>query len=179
MAKYMDSPETTIDHTIRIKLRLNTLEYCVADFLHRGLADKVTLEEFLGLVGSQIQSVIDSLERKQIVAIGEDRRIRLTQVWSSEFKTTKRRLNIQERMIAFRDSVRPYSKKVGGEYDSKMLLAFYEYWVEPNPSKTKMRFEMEKTWDLKLRLIRWANNNFNKDVGPDQSRTLINGAING
>jgi hypothetical protein len=45
-------------------------------------------------------------------------------------------------------------------YSRDMLISFYEYWIEPNKSKTKMRFEMEKTWDLSLRLKKWSRNNF-------------------
>lgn len=45
-------------------------------------------------------------------------------------------------------------------YQDKTLEAFYLYWTELNPSKTKMRFEQEKTWETKLRLKRWAGNNF-------------------
>jgi arabinogalactan endo-1,4-beta-galactosidase len=37
---------------------------------------------------------------------------------------------------------------------------FFEYWSEPNKSRSKMKWEMEKTWDLTRRLRRWANNNF-------------------
>ena len=44
-------------------------------------------------------------------------------------------------------------------YPKDMLRAFYNYWVEPNKSKTKMRYEMQKTWDLNLRLQRWASKN--------------------
>ena len=40
--------------------------------------------------------------------------------------------------------------------------AFIDYWTEANKSGTKMRFEMEKTWDLKRRLSRWVNSSFNK-----------------
>lgn len=35
---------------------------------------------------------------------------------------------------------------------------FVLYWTEENKSKTKMRFELEKTWDTKKRLERWINN---------------------
>jgi hypothetical protein len=35
---------------------------------------------------------------------------------------------------------------------------FVLYWSEENKSKTKMRFEMEKTWDTYKRLNRWINN---------------------
>lgn len=35
---------------------------------------------------------------------------------------------------------------------------FVLYWSEENKSKTKMRFELEKTWDTYKRLYRWINN---------------------
>ncbi len=39
---------------------------------------------------------------------------------------------------------------------------FIAYWTEPNKSNTKLKFEMEKTWDTKRRLSRWASNDFGK-----------------
>lgn len=41
-------------------------------------------------------------------------------------------------------------------YGKKMIREFFDYWRESNKSKTKMRLEKEETWDLSLRLIRWA-----------------------
>tara|TARA_R110000751_G_C13693563_1_gene472601 strand:+ start:96 stop:758 length:663 start_codon:yes stop_codon:yes gene_type:complete len=35
---------------------------------------------------------------------------------------------------------------------------FINYWTEENHSKTKMKFELERTWDIKKRLERWINN---------------------
>ena len=32
---------------------------------------------------------------------------------------------------------------------------FHSYWTEPNKSKTKLRWELEKTWDTKRRLQTW------------------------
>ena len=43
-------------------------------------------------------------------------------------------------------------------YPTSMLREFGEYWTEPNKSGTKLRFELEKTWDTKRRLERWASN---------------------
>lgn len=40
---------------------------------------------------------------------------------------------------------------------------FFDYWSELNKSNSKQRFELEKTWDLKRRLSRWANSNFNQN----------------
>jgi hypothetical protein len=47
------------------------------------------------------------------------------------------------------------------DYDYNMLIDFYEYWSEKNKSNTKMRFELQATWNLDLRLSRWSKNNFN------------------
>lgn len=50
--------------------------------------------------------------------------------------------------------------KFNSEYDSKMLDDFFNYWSEWNKSQTKMRYQIEKTWDLNRRLKRWSSNNF-------------------
>lgn len=42
-------------------------------------------------------------------------------------------------------------------YGKDMLNEFYAYWIELNKSKTKMKFESEKTWELNLRLAKWKN----------------------
>lgn len=44
------------------------------------------------------------------------------------------------------------------KYPTDMLQQFFEYWAEMNKSGTKMRYELQKTWDLSLRLARWARN---------------------
>lgn len=41
------------------------------------------------------------------------------------------------------------------QYDVEVLHEFYDYWTEPNKSRTKIKWEMEKTWDLNLRLKTW------------------------
>lgn len=48
-------------------------------------------------------------------------------------------------------------------YPADLIAAFEEYWTEPNKSGTKMKFEMEKTWDTRRRIARWANNGFGND----------------
>ena len=41
---------------------------------------------------------------------------------------------------------------------------FIDYWTEMNKSKTKMKFELQNTFDIGLRLKRWIRNDFNKNV---------------
>ncbi len=69
----------------------------------------------------------------------------------------KKTNNIEERAIEFKREFKAFVNI----YPKETLEAFYEYWIEPNKSKTKMRFEMEKTWDLNLRLKKWVRNSFN------------------
>ena len=50
-------------------------------------------------------------------------------------------------------------------YGKEMVREFFDYWSETNRSQTKMRFEQERTWELKRRLAYWArrDNNFNSN----------------
>ena len=59
---------------------------------------------------------------------------------------------IEARSQTFKDSLLQYKDK----YQVTMLKEFYNYWTEPNQSKSKMRFELEKTWSLDRRLETWA-----------------------
>tara|TARA_R100000781_G_scaffold93876_1_gene58357 strand:- start:19 stop:771 length:753 start_codon:yes stop_codon:yes gene_type:complete len=66
--------------------------------------------------------------------------------------------NIEKRFTEFKNSVQSIS-----DIDKEDKIAFLEYWSEPNKSNTRMRWELEKTWDLSRRLKRWANSNFNQN----------------
>ena len=65
--------------------------------------------------------------------------------------TLSKGLSLEERQVKFYDTLRPYVTK----YPAEMLRAFYDYWSEPNRSRTKFRQELEKTWDLPRRLATW------------------------
>ena len=69
----------------------------------------------------------------------------------------------------FADQLRPF---LNNPYDQELLENFYSYWTEPNKSKTQLRFEMEKTWDLKRRLSYWDKNNKNfRGINASNKRT--------
>ena len=44
------------------------------------------------------------------------------------------------------------------KYPKETLRAFFNHWSQPNQPKTKMRWEMEKTWDIGKRLANWKKN---------------------
>ena len=60
---------------------------------------------------------------------------------------------LETRSLNFKNSLEPYKQK----YGDKMVNDFYRCWSEPNKSKTKMRFELQKTWDTARRLITWES----------------------
>ena len=62
-------------------------------------------------------------------------------------------LSLQTRAKNFYDSLVPFLES----YPKAMIRSFYDYWSEPNKSKTKMRFELEKTWETSRRLSTWAH----------------------
>ncbi len=61
-------------------------------------------------------------------------------------------IKIEDRSIKFLEEINTFK-----EYDISMLNEFYSYWSEPNKSKTKMRYELQPTWDLKRRLKTWSD----------------------
>ena len=44
-----------------------------------------------------------------------------------------------------------------GIYPDEMLRAFFNYWSDHNENGKKMLFEMQKTFDIKKRLAKWAS----------------------
>jgi hypothetical protein len=59
-----------------------------------------------------------------------------------------------KREIVFMDTLKPFVPTYGKD----MIRKFFDYWREPNISRSKMKFELQKTWDLKLRLNTWERN---------------------
>jgi len=73
-------------------------------------------------------------------------------------QTPHSKLTFETREKDFYDSLKPYLATYGAD----MLRKFYDYWREPNKIRSKMKWERENTWDLSLRLQRWASNDFLK-----------------
>ena len=73
----------------------------------------------------------------------------------------------QKRKDAFYNSLVPYV----GQYPAEMVREFFEYWTEPNKSQTKMRFELQPTWEAGRRLAMWAR----REKMSNKSNTRDNG----
>ena len=66
-------------------------------------------------------------------------------------KKSKEEETIERRRV-FYQSLIPFVEVYGKE----MIRNFYDYWSEMNKSKTRMRWEGEKTWELQRRLEYWS-----------------------
>ena len=78
---------------------------------------------------------------------------------SKEQKIKPKQINsILKRSASFKHQI----DKIG-DIDNEDKENFYLYWSEPNKSETKMRWELEKTWNLTLRLKRWSRHNFSSN----------------
>lgn len=45
------------------------------------------------------------------------------------------------------------------EYGKDLINEFFRYWAEATANSLHLRYELEDTWELKLRLKRWQKNN--------------------
>ena len=59
---------------------------------------------------------------------------------------------LQQRQDKFFNIVQSFN------FNNSMNKDFVAYWTETNKTGKKMKFEMEKTFDIKRRLIRWEKN---------------------
>ena len=64
----------------------------------------------------------------------------------------------EEREVDFSLKAHEISKDVEN-ISSEQVTNFVYYWAESNENGKKMKFEMQKTFDIKRRLIKWRDNN--------------------
>lgn len=69
--------------------------------------------------------------------------------------TPPKKKNITDRENEFYNSVAAHTAK----YEKEMLRAFFDYWSEKNAKGDKMRFELQRTFEISKRLATWERNN--------------------
>ncbi len=74
--------------------------------------------------------------------------------------------DVEERRKLFWKEVLEYRRK----YPENMLRDFFLYWSEKDKKGTKMKYELQKTWELGLRIAKWNNNSYgSKNTAKTQS----------
>jgi hypothetical protein len=64
----------------------------------------------------------------------------------------RKKKNMEGRRVNFYNSLVPFVQM----YGKVTVRNFFDYWSEPNKSGTQMRYELERTWSLSLRLAFWS-----------------------
>jgi len=86
-----------------------------------------------------------------------------------EKKEKENILTIEERKIVFKEELKPFLNT----YSKDMLNDFYLYWTETNQGGKKMRFEMERVFEIKRRLKTWYKNSLKNNKFTPQSPTPL------
>lgn len=81
--------------------------------------------------------------------------------------TSSLKSTLTERKDKFKNSLAPFLETYGKD----MLNKFYSYWSELNKPGTKMKWELQQTFEVKKRLATWAarDNQFTK---PDKNQSI-------
>jgi hypothetical protein len=82
-----------------------------------------------------------------------------------------KKIELEKKQKEFGKSLIPHVNVYGKE----MIREFFDYWSEPNKSVTKMKWQLEETWDLKKRLDRWQRNEdkFNKNGSSKKDKPVV------
>lgn len=131
-----------------------------------------TIAKEIGITYSAVREAIKRLEKEEAIAQNTAQFTAQISICNFESytkpqrklqrslqRTQKEVLPLEERIKQFGVELIPYVDTQGGKYPAPMIRAFYDYWSEPNQTKTKMRFELQKTWNTAGRLATWANRN--------------------
>lgn len=82
-------------------------------------------------------------------------------------------MTIQEKEQSFKENV---FRMIA--FPKEVLEEFFDYWTEPNKSGTKLRYELEKTWDLNRRLKRWQlMKDQRKDFKPGNASPVVHTSV--
>lgn len=122
------------------------------------LTGRVSASEELHIKPTTVYKRMQRLKAQGYIDIDSNTKNSLITVcnWKSyqlETKAKKKRdlLKVTNKFLielsAFKDS-----------YNEQLLEAFYDYWTEPNHSKTKLKYELQKTFDIGRRLKTWQKN---------------------
>ncbi len=85
-------------------------------------------------------------------------------VISAEKSAAKKR-SVEERKQDFYNSLLPFV----ADHGRATMRNFFNYWSEKNKTGQRMKFEMEKTFEIKNRLATWERNGFDKKYSSEKT----------
>tara|TARA_R110001583_G_scaffold35622_6_gene118328 strand:- start:315 stop:899 length:585 start_codon:yes stop_codon:yes gene_type:complete len=127
------------------------------------ITGRITAAEELRLKPSTVYKRIQVLKKQGYIGVSSNTKNSLITVInfkSYQLQNTKKtKRDLEKVSNKFSEEVLSF------DYDIEMSKEFIEYWTEPNRSKTKLRYELQKTFDIFRRLKTWAKRQkeFNKN----------------
>ena len=137
------------------------------------ITGRLSASEELYMKPSTVHDRLKRLQRMNYIKIKSTTRYTIINVLKFkqyQLKENKPLKDIKQRYLDFYDEVKGFAL----EYEESVLNGFISYWTEKNKSKTKMRFEMQQTWETKRRLKTWVKNNKYFDKKESKIKTQIN-----
>ena len=140
------------------------------------LTGRVSASEELYIKPSTVHDRLKRLQRMSYIKLKSTNRYTIVTVL--KFKQyqvgeeTKPTSGLAVRLRDFQQEV----DEVCVDCDESVVEAFISYWTETNKSATKMKFEMQQTWNTKRRLTNWNKNSskFNKPTESKAQQQISN-----
>ena len=137
----------------------NTISLWIKELIDAGFVSSQLIKDKNQIVERRIYITFKS---DTIIKNDERGIIKNDEYNKTSINTIKKNININERKFNFKFLI--WDLK---EISIEIKNEFFNYWSEANHSNTKMKFELEKTWDLQKRINRWILNS-KKWAKPEQ-----------
>jgi len=116
-------------------------------------------------IGNPKKPTLEYKEKENINIIErESKKAELSATPQSSLKNT-----LKERETEFYKSLSTYVET----YGASMVRKFFNYWTEKNKSGTKMKFELERTFEISKRLATWASRDSDWTKEKQQTQTSL------
>lgn len=123
--------------------------------VNRGIDNNKEIKELnnaLGELRAELRAVVEKMGQAKGDNKKKDKEDYIKESPNGDKKNAAKAATLS-RKESFYQSLVPFV----GKYQKEMIRSFFDYWSELNKSETKMRYELEKTWELPKRLATWAN----------------------
>lgn len=135
------------------------------------LTGRLTASEELHIKPSTIYKRLQKLKQQGYINLNSTTKNTLVTVInykSYQLEQVNKKRNLAEVINKFKLEVNTFLNI----YTEEMLEEFIDYWTETNKSKTKFRYELQKTFDISRRLKTWNKND--KKFNKDKNNNLLN-----
>ena len=141
--------DTTLNPYHQRKCLKTLRKYEIIETKRKGIPAK----QFFKINEFKVMQILNNLIVKDCTTINKNKEIRIIN-------------NISNRREKFISEVLTF------DYDKNILNSFIDYWTEPNKSNTKLKFELNKTWQTSLRLKTWVANQKKWDKPKSSKNTM-------